>query len=129
MKGIAFVTMAFLPATFFAALFAMPLFDWDATTVIKDRFWVYLALALPATTIIPAVWFVVSCLQHQSRERLEKEERRRVATTWSQTVPPEAATPPRLTRRRTQGSDDDLVGLKRRESRLARAIRRFGRRN
>ena len=41
MKTVAIMTMLFLPATFFAALFSMPLLRWEETIVIQDRFWVY----------------------------------------------------------------------------------------
>lgn len=41
MKTVAVMTMLFLPATFFAALFSMPLLQWGETAVIQDRFWVY----------------------------------------------------------------------------------------
>jgi Mg2+ and Co2+ transporter CorA len=41
MKTVAVMTMLFLPATFFAALFSMPLLQWSEAQVIQDRFWVY----------------------------------------------------------------------------------------
>lgn len=43
------MTMAFLPATFLAALFAM-------SPVIQDSFWVYWAWAIPVTTVVFLIW-------------------------------------------------------------------------
>ncbi|KAI0410851.1 hypothetical protein F5X98DRAFT_381362 [Xylaria grammica] len=46
MEGIAVMMMLFLPATFFSALFAMPVIDWDGgTPALKWVFWIYLAAA------------------------------------------------------------------------------------
>lgn len=56
MKTIAVMTMAFLPATFFAALFAVPSLDWDSNDVIKGNFWVYWAFTLPATALVFMIW-------------------------------------------------------------------------
>lgn len=60
MKTVAIMTMAFLPATFFAALFAVPSLQWDAASVVTDRFWVYWAFTLPATLLVFGVWFLVT---------------------------------------------------------------------
>ena len=54
MKAIAAVTMFFLPGTFVASLFAMPIFSWSATAgndVISHRIWVYWAVTIPLTLI------------------------------------------------------------------------------
>ncbi|KAI9737256.1 MAG: hypothetical protein M1818_005789 [Claussenomyces sp. TS43310] len=59
MKAVAVLTMSFLPATFVAALFAMPLFDWSAprgSTVVNDRFWVYWVVTVPGTLIVLVLW-------------------------------------------------------------------------
>ncbi|PNP60642.1 hypothetical protein FNYG_14626 [Fusarium nygamai] len=59
MKAIGLLTMVFLPATFIATLFAMPIFQWNAepgTSVVSDRFWVYWAVTLPLTAIVVLVW-------------------------------------------------------------------------
>ncbi|KAH8912437.1 hypothetical protein BR93DRAFT_963612 [Coniochaeta sp. PMI_546] len=60
MKTIAVMTMAFLPATFFAALFAVPSLKWDQETVMQDNFWVYWAFTLPATAIVFLVWYLIT---------------------------------------------------------------------
>lgn len=60
MKTIAVVTMTFLPATFFAAVFAMPLLQWNSSPVVQDNFWVYLVFALPSTALVFAVWAIVT---------------------------------------------------------------------
>ena len=64
MKAIAAVTMVFLPGTFVASLFAVPVFDWHADRargegVVGARFWVYWAVTLPltaATVLCYVVW-------------------------------------------------------------------------
>jgi hypothetical protein len=56
MKTIAVVTMAFLPGTFFAALFAIPSLQWGNSRVIQDNFWIYWAFTLPTTILVFVVW-------------------------------------------------------------------------
>ena len=56
MKTIAIMTMAFLPGTFFAALFAIPSLKWDAEPVIQHKFWIYWAFSLPFTAQIFIIW-------------------------------------------------------------------------
>jgi len=58
MKTIAVMTMAFLPATFFAALFAIPLLQWQGDNVMTERFLVYFAFTLPCTALVFFVWWV-----------------------------------------------------------------------
>lgn len=119
MKAIAFITMAFLPATFFAALFAMPLFKWEESIVVQSRFWVYLAFVLPTTATMPVIWFFVARRQHRARAELEKTERTRVATNVGFVDDfGEAAT------HRREYSDDGVEPPSRRKSRLVRALRR-----
>lgn len=57
MKTIAIMTMGFLPATFFAALFAVPSLHWDQPTVIGSRFWVYWMVTIPTTILVFVIWF------------------------------------------------------------------------
>lgn len=66
MRTMAFVTMAFLPATFLAALFAVPLLDWEGEGgesggggVVRAKFWIFWALAIPCTLLVFALWAVV----------------------------------------------------------------------
>jgi hypothetical protein len=58
MKAIAVLTMTILPATFFATLFSMPLFNWnlEVDRVIQPQFWVYLAFTIPATVLAFCTW-------------------------------------------------------------------------
>ncbi|KAI1862986.1 hypothetical protein JX265_009032 [Neoarthrinium moseri] len=60
MKAIAAVTMCFLPGTFVASFFAMPLFDWDAEqqVVTVRGFWLYWAVTVPLTLVTLAAWFL-----------------------------------------------------------------------
>lgn len=60
MKTIAVMTMLFLPGTFFAALFTMPLFQWTESKVIQKSFWIYWAFTIPATALVFIVWNVLT---------------------------------------------------------------------
>jgi hypothetical protein len=52
MKTKAIMTMIFLPPTFFAALFAMPAFEWDNPNVMQPNFGLYGALSIPTTALV-----------------------------------------------------------------------------
>jgi len=52
MKTIAVLTMAFLPATFFAALFSVPSLGWTE----PDKFALYWACTIPVTIGTFVVW-------------------------------------------------------------------------
>jgi Mg2+ and Co2+ transporter CorA len=60
MKTIAIMTMLFLPATFFAALFSMPSFDWEEPKLIQARFWIYWAFTIPTTALVFLVWIIMN---------------------------------------------------------------------
>ena len=77
MKTLAAVTVAFLPGTFIAAFFAMPLFDWDGRTVVSARFWIYWAVTLPLTFVTLVVWVLWTRRQgrrHRVEEMRAREE-------------------------------------------------------
>jgi hypothetical protein len=59
MKTIAIMTTLFLPATWVATFFAVPLFDWtvdEGQSVIRSRFWMYWALTGVLTLVVVCVW-------------------------------------------------------------------------
>lgn len=60
MKTVAIMTMGFLPATFFAALFALPSLQWDHPDghIVQPSFGIYWAFTLPATGLIFAAWYL-----------------------------------------------------------------------
>ncbi|KAK3345595.1 hypothetical protein B0H65DRAFT_574684 [Neurospora tetraspora] len=84
MRVIAVMTMAFLPATFFATLFALPAFKWEAVDgydppgrgggrgggggggrgggdgVIQKSFWIWVAFSVPMTVVVFLVCSVTS---------------------------------------------------------------------
>ncbi|KAK3493451.1 hypothetical protein B0T13DRAFT_518208 [Neurospora crassa] len=84
MRVIAVMTMAFLPATFFATLFALPAFRWDAVDgydspsrgggegggggggrgegdgVVQKSFWIWVAFSVPMTAVVFLVCSVTS---------------------------------------------------------------------
>ncbi|KAL4734451.1 hypothetical protein BDV11DRAFT_54807 [Aspergillus similis] len=79
MKIIAFLTTFFLPATFVATFFSMPLFDWDKSSinhVATRHFWVFWALAGPLTLatmagiVAWAVWHAKNTRNTEKKERL-----------------------------------------------------------
>ncbi|KAK0648527.1 hypothetical protein B0T16DRAFT_444548 [Cercophora newfieldiana] len=56
MKTIAVLTMAFLPATFLAALFSIPSLGWDQ----PDKFVIYWACVIPITVLTFALWALLT---------------------------------------------------------------------
>ncbi|KAJ2903121.1 hypothetical protein MKZ38_010385 [Zalerion maritima] len=56
MKVLAVMTMAFLPGTFFAALFSVP----SLAPGVQDKYWLYWAFALPTTALVFLVWFLIT---------------------------------------------------------------------
>jgi Mg2+ and Co2+ transporter CorA len=59
MKTIAIVSMVFLPWTFLATFFTMPMFDWNmpaGKNVSSRSFWVYWTAAGPLTLLVLAIW-------------------------------------------------------------------------
>ena len=73
MKGIAAVTMCFLPGTFVSSLLAMPMFDWDGDPgrSFNQNFWIYWAVTLPLTACVIALWLAWT-----------NEDFIRIITTW-----------------------------------------------
>lgn len=82
MKTLAAVTVFFLPGTFVAAFFSMPLFRWDERTLsphsaLSRQFWVYWAVTVPLTVITVTLWFAWMHLQmklHRARDAKGREE-------------------------------------------------------
>lgn len=64
MKGIAMVTMTFLPATFASTLFGMNFFSFGpsegierSSFIVSRHFWIYWAFTVPMTFVTFAMWF------------------------------------------------------------------------
>lgn len=80
MKTLAAVTVAFLPATFVASFFAMPLFNWDAeksSSVVNERFWIYWAVTVPLTLTTLVIWLSWThrqTLLHRAQERRDRDQ-------------------------------------------------------
>ena len=80
MKTIAAVTIAFLPGTYVAALFAMPLFQWNAETgigLVSKHFWIYWATTVPLTILTVAIWIVwtkVMGNRHNVQDKIGREQ-------------------------------------------------------
>lgn len=61
MKTIAFMTMAFLWATFLAAFFALPVLEWEHKTDVQmDGVKLYWTVAIPSTAAIFVAWALVT---------------------------------------------------------------------
>lgn len=73
MKTVAIMTMAFLPATFFAAVFSMPSLEWDKPGVVTWSFAVYWALTVPVTALVFGIWLLIA---HKKRIRARVEAAR-----------------------------------------------------
>ncbi|KAI1145058.1 hypothetical protein F4825DRAFT_444849 [Nemania diffusa] len=60
MRSIAFVTMVFLPGTFFAGVFSMTFFDWSndgGKPAVSGYLWIYLVVTLFFTLITVGLWY------------------------------------------------------------------------
>ncbi|KAL8696062.1 MAG: hypothetical protein Q9201_007843 [Fulgogasparrea decipioides] len=79
MKTLPAVTVVFLPSTFVAALFSMPLFNWDTQTAghsaVSEQFWVYWAVSIPLTFVTLALWFAWTRLRMRRQRARDLEER------------------------------------------------------
>lgn len=75
MKTIAIMTMAFLPGTFFAALFATPLLKWDSSPVMQNKFWVFWAFTVPSTLLILIIWFAFTRRETSIRQGEDSKAR------------------------------------------------------
>ena len=80
MKTLAAVTVAFLPSTFVAAFFSMPLFQWDAArggAILSERFWIYWAVSLPLTFVTLLSWFSWTrsqTLRHRAQDAQARQQ-------------------------------------------------------
>ncbi|KAH9203582.1 hypothetical protein DL95DRAFT_142809 [Leptodontidium sp. 2 PMI_412] len=80
MKTVAILTIAFLPGTFVASFFAMPLFNWQANSsgeIIGPHFWVYWVFAIPLTGLVLGIWgvWIRLILRKHGKEDQEVRER------------------------------------------------------
>lgn len=78
MKTIAVLTTCFLPATWVAAFFAVPIFNWNAgkgEAVLSGRFWVYWATTLPLTIAVMVFWYI--WMQWRQRRDMADDRRAR----------------------------------------------------
>lgn len=81
MKSISLLTMVVLPGTFISTLFAVPLFDWDASSwsgVPKPRFWFYWAITVPLTLSTLAIWMVWEKAFNKRSEELDRMAREEI---------------------------------------------------
>ncbi|KAF7951235.1 uncharacterized protein EAE97_002786 [Botrytis byssoidea] len=69
MKTIAILGMVFLPGTFIASIFAMPVFTWtpEGSIIIQEDFGYYWAVTVPLTLIILVAWGVSMVIPHRHK--------------------------------------------------------------
>jgi uncharacterized membrane protein len=68
LKTLSLVTMFFLPGTFLATLFSVPLLNWKPEEAMEGKFWIYWAFAIPLTLITFGTWWVwTSILERRVR--------------------------------------------------------------
>lgn len=72
------MTMLFLPATFFAALFSTPMLDWQGPQIIQPRFWIYWAFTIPCTTLVIISWYFITKRQKEREAKEDSDEREKV---------------------------------------------------
>lgn len=87
MQTLAVVTMAFLPATFLATIFAMPILQWEQGmgAVMRPELGLYFGLCVPVTLGIFGAWAWLTHRrkldaerkQSQSKEKLMRQLRRK----------------------------------------------------
>ncbi|KAI1112576.1 hypothetical protein F5Y14DRAFT_442552 [Nemania sp. NC0429] len=60
MRTIALVTMVFLPGTFFATIFSMTFFNWqagDGESAVSSSFWIYIAFSVASTAVVLLAYY------------------------------------------------------------------------
>ncbi|KAL8828996.1 MAG: hypothetical protein Q9191_002276 [Dirinaria sp. TL-2023a] len=114
MKTLAAVTVIFLPGTFVAALFSMPLFQWDTQTlgasVLSRQFWIYWAVTGPLKVVTLTLWFVWMRWQTRRRRARELED---AESLYSQIIEEPRAKLGKL-RKRARGVRDEARDLEER---------------
>ncbi|KAI3321994.1 hypothetical protein HD806DRAFT_523418 [Xylariaceae sp. AK1471] len=66
MRTIALVTMVFLPGTFFATIFSMTFFNWqaaDGESTVSSFFWIYIVFSVVSTAVTLLVYYYVGTLR------------------------------------------------------------------
>ena len=69
------------PPDYIQSLFAMPLFNWDASSVrhaMSNHFWIYWAVTLPLTALVMAVVTVFAIFQAR-KNRVDVDKARQSA--------------------------------------------------
>jgi heme exporter protein D len=77
MMTIAVMTLLFLPATFFATLFAMPILGMgseNASGMMMPQMYLYVELAVSVTVVAFVIWIIIIIMHKRDRKR--RDERR-----------------------------------------------------
>ncbi|KAK0661118.1 hypothetical protein DIS24_g2832 [Lasiodiplodia hormozganensis] len=73
MKTIAVLTTVFLPGTFIATVFGMPMVEYKSA-----QFWIYLAIAIPLTVVVMIIWATWMLWIERRNEREDKKAQERL---------------------------------------------------
>lgn len=76
MKTVAIVTMVFLPGTFVASFFAMPMLNWDAAAydkIVSRRFWIYWVVTVPLTVLVFGLWWARKKFKERNERKANTE--------------------------------------------------------
>ncbi|KAF9633702.1 hypothetical protein BFW01_g4596 [Lasiodiplodia theobromae] len=73
MKTIAVLTTVFLPGTFIATVFGMPMVEYKPA-----QFWIYLAIAIPLTVVVMIIWATWMLWIERRNEREDKKAQERL---------------------------------------------------
>ncbi|KAI0406262.1 hypothetical protein F4802DRAFT_107453 [Xylaria palmicola] len=69
MKSIALVTMVFLPGTFFATVFSMTFFNWQASgdePTVSPSIWIYFVFSIALTAVTLLAWYYFGTVRPKS---------------------------------------------------------------
>lgn len=90
MQTLAILTMAFLPATFLATVFAMPIMEWEKGmgAVMRPEIALYIGLSVPLTVCIFGGWIYLIRQRKRTDDEKKRESRKAVEElAWPKRLP------------------------------------------
>ncbi|KAL4894283.1 hypothetical protein BDV59DRAFT_192625 [Aspergillus ambiguus] len=75
LRTLSLVTMFFLPGTFLATLFSVPLLKWNSETIVDRKFWIYWAFAVPLTLMTFGTWWIWTSLMEGKLIKERKQQK------------------------------------------------------
>jgi uncharacterized membrane protein len=77
LKTLSLVTMFFLPGTFLATLFSVPLLEWNSEKNLVGKFWIYWVFAVPLTLTTFGAWWMWTCILERKGKLAAKEQQKK----------------------------------------------------